>query len=132
MIYSPTQDKFYAPEFKESYLNSSSWPDDGVEVSDEAFQEFSATKDGCQRRFENGWFHWVASVPSPTDLANTEKLWRDSELKNADEELNKVQDSDPKSTGTVGGWRQYRKDLRAWSAENVNYPNKDHRPQYPV
>jgi hypothetical protein len=130
MIYSPEQDKFYAPEFKESYVNSSSWPNDGIDVSREVFQEFSATKDGYSRKFENGVFRWVEAALRPEDLANVERFWRDSELNRADEELNKVQDSDPKSVGTVTEWRQYRKDLRAWP-DNSNFPDKNFRPQSP-
>ena len=59
-----------------------------------------------------------------------ERLWRDAELARADIELNKVQDSDPKAVGTVAGWREYRKALRAWP-EHKDFPNKEKRPVPP-
>jgi hypothetical protein len=59
-----------------------------------------------------------------------ERLWRDDELSRADVELYKVQDSDPKSTGSVSEWRNYRKELRAWP-EHKDFPNKEFRPKAP-
>lgn len=48
------------------------------------------------------------------DKESQERQWRNAELIRADEELNKVQDADPKAVGTVGQWREYRKNLRAY------------------
>lgn len=59
-----------------------------------------------------------------------ERAWRDAELVRADEELNKVQDADPKAKGTVGDWRNYRKNLRAYP-ESEGFPNKESRPVSP-
>lgn len=55
-------------------------------------------------------------ITPKTDVA--ERLWRNGELVRADEELNKVQDADPKAVGTVAQWREYRRALR-------NYPETD-------
>lgn len=62
--------------------------------------------------------------------AYIERYWRDSELIRSDIELYKVQDSDPKAVGTVAGWREYRKALRAWP-EHKDFPNKEKRPVSP-
>ena len=63
-------------------------------------------------------------------IAFLERIWRGSELLRSDIELYKVQDSDPKSKGSVSDWRSYRKDLRSWP-ENQNFPNKEFRPKAP-
>lgn len=68
--------------------------------------------------------------PTEEDKAVVERLWRDAELARADIELYKVQDSDPKAVGTVAGWREYRKALRAWP-EHEDFPNKEKRPVAP-
>lgn len=65
-----------------------------------------------------------------TNLTKDELFWRNSELKRADIELCKVQDSDPKAIGSVSAWRNYRKFLRVWP-ENKNFPNRNFRPQSP-
>jgi hypothetical protein len=64
------------------------------------------------------------------EVVSSERIWRDSELFRADLELYKVQDSDPKSTGSVTDWRNYRKLLRVWP-ENKDFPNKEFRPKAP-
>ena len=63
-------------------------------------------------------------------ITRSEREWRNSELIRADEELNKVQDSDPKSKGTVGDWRAYRKALRAMT-EAEGFPTQHVRPTAP-
>lgn len=73
---------------------------------------------------------FVVSKTISRDLESIERSWRNSELQQADMELNKVQDSDPKAIGSVSDWRNYRKLLRAWP-ENVNFPNKEFRPVSP-
>jgi hypothetical protein len=75
--------------------------------------------------------HRTKNNQGVVDLAVVERNWRDSELINADIELNKVQDSDPKATGTVSDWRTYRKALRAWP-EDKNFPKQEFRPKSPM
>lgn len=65
-----------------------------------------------------------------THLPEQERLWRDAELISADYELNKVQDGDINSIGSVGDWRTYRKLLRAWP-ESEDFPDTSKRPQAP-
>lgn len=78
---------------------------------------------------DNGAFYFVQE--SVEVLITKERVWRNSELIRADEELNKVQDADPKSIGTVGQWREYRKSLRAYP-EVEGFPSPDNRPISPV
>lgn len=68
--------------------------------------------------------------PITEDPSIPERAWRNTELNRADVELYKVQDSDPKAVGTVAGWREYRKTLRAWP-EQEEFPNKEKRPVSP-
>ena len=63
--------------------------------------------------------------------AITERYWRNAELVRADEELNKVQDADPKAIGTVGQWREYRKALRNYPSVE-GFPNETLRPVSPA
>ena len=67
-------------------------------------------------------------APTPEQLSNTERAWRDVELGRADIELNKVQDG--VGTGTVGAWREYRCALRDWP-EHPDFPRADKRPVAP-
>lgn len=104
-------------------------PKDSVEISKDLYDELfvGQTKGKLISSDENG-FPFLKD--NPVDYKQIERDWRDIELKRADNELNKVQDSDPKAIGTVTEWRQYRKDLRAWP-ENQNFPNKNLRPVSP-
>lgn len=67
---------------------------------------------------------------SHEELCQEETQWRNFELVNADIELNKVQDGDPKAIGTVSDWRNYRKALRAYT-ESETFPDKSSRPVGP-
>lgn len=64
-------------------------------------------------------------------LIAQENAWIKGELGFASNELEKVQDSDPKAAGTVSQWRDYRKALRSWS-EHKDFPNKESRPISPL
>jgi len=72
--------------------------------------------------------HTAKPKVDPTEIQ--ERLWRDSELARADIELYKVQDSDPKSKGSVSEWREYRKALRAYP-ESEGFTNQESRPVAP-
>lgn len=131
-FYSKSADSFYPSDYKDIYLRNGTWPGDSVEVTEEQFINFSlSTRPNNKKRdYIDGFFVWVDDGPTIHQLHVNEKLWRNFELKRSDIELNKVQDSDPKSTGSVSDWRNYRKALRAWP-ESVNFPNKDLRPISP-
>lgn len=67
----------------------------------------------------------------PVHIINTERSWRDSELKVADVELLKAEDADPASVGTPTQWRQYRVDLRNWPQSQA-FPDSTLRPVRPA
>jgi hypothetical protein len=69
-------------------------------------------------------------VRASEDLPLIETLWIGMEIDRSRNELEKVQDSDPNSTGSVADWRSYRRALRAWP-EHTNFPNKELRPVAP-
>lgn len=127
MYYSLETGGFYDTDFAKYKL-----PQDAVEISKEQYRQL---KSGI---FSNKFVsisqegHFVFSDKKMTfeEETNTEILWIDLELNRARDELEKVQDSDPKATGSVSDWRAYRKSLRAWP-ENQNFPNKEFRPKAP-
>lgn len=80
--------------------------------------------------FVDGVFHYQDRTPSSQELSIVEMSWLDVELIRAGNELDKVQDSDPKSVGSVSDWRSYRKALRSWP-EHKDFPSKDFRPISP-
>lgn len=69
-------------------------------------------------------------VPTQQEKISEELAWIVSEMDRAREELEKVQDSDPKAHGTVAQWRDYRKQLRALP-EHPLFPSIDARPVAP-
>ncbi|QLO46425.1 tail fiber assembly protein [Enterobacter cloacae] len=64
-VFSATTLAFYPLEMKVDYENSGSWPDDGVEVSDEVYNEFLTPPSGKMRGAHDGLPCWV-DIPPPT------------------------------------------------------------------
>ena len=64
-VFSANTLAFYPVEMKEAYENAGSWPDDGVEVSDEVYNEFLIPPVGKMRGAKDGLPCWV-DIPSPT------------------------------------------------------------------
>ena len=127
MFYSKTTGGFYA-----TAINGENIPADADEITSE---QHSALIEGQSNgkvitSDENGFPILVDPVITPEQIASIERAWRDSELDRADIELNKVQDGDPRAVGSVAGWREYRKALRAWP-EHKDFPNKEKRPASP-
>lgn len=132
IFYSTINDCFYLEELKQSYQASGNWPPDCLEISYEDFSKFSLNNPPKNkvRTFIDNKLCWVDQKPSLEDLESNERSWRNFELRVADVELNKVQDGDPKSIGSVSDWRGYRKNLRAWP-EHPNFPSEQYRPKSP-
>lgn len=118
MLYSPSTNSFYDPELKDRYEASDSLPSDVKEVEDQVFLDYglSTPPTGKVRKSDvEGNPIWAdAPPPSKEKLIQLEKNWISEELARATEELEKVQDADPKAVGTVADWRTYRKALRAY------------------
>lgn len=64
-FFSPSKNAFYADEFRAAYEAAGSWPKDLVEVSFEAFSEFSLkpAPAGKERAFKRNKLVWVDMKP---------------------------------------------------------------------
>lgn len=105
-----------AQGFFTSEVNGENIPSDCVEITEE-YKAYLLSSESSAKKIapdENGYPIIVDAVLSDENRVMIERAWRDSELIQADVELNKVQDADPKAIGTVAQWRQYRKELRAY------------------
>lgn len=127
-MYSPTTNCFYVKEDLLLYKASDNLPKDLLDVSEEDFYTYAMqpAPTGKVRSYTNK-FVWVERIFDPY---LSETSWLDSEFKRVREELEKVQDADSSAIGTVGAWRDYRKNLRLW-AESSEFPNKNKRPLSP-
>lgn len=124
---------YYDPESKGFYQNDfhAKIPKTAIEITDKLRWELIAGQaDGKQITVNIDQVSLQVRKVDLYELTFLERDWRDMELVRSDIELNKVQDSDPKSSGSVSDWRSYRKALRAWP-EQSNFPNKEFRPKAP-
>lgn len=123
--YSSENNGFYTSE-----IHGGKLPKDCQEVSKLAYQELlKGQSQGKQITANEEGLPFLIDPPTVA-LNITERRWRDSELARSDIELYKVQDSDPKSVGSVSQWREHRKALRSWP-EHKDFPNKEFRPVAP-
>ncbi|WP_241178285.1 tail fiber assembly protein [Enterobacter asburiae] len=80
-FYSAKKNAFYPVSLEDAYRDANSWPEDGVEVDDSVYLEYSAAPpEGKVRVAKNGMPSW-ADIPPPTHeelvaSANTEKQKR--------------------------------------------------------
>ena len=123
----------YSAETRGFYIKGlNNIPPDVVEVSRELYDElFAAQSKGSAIVPNDSGYPVSVQIPEiDTDQVSIENSWILTELERIRNELEKVQDSDPKAVGTVSQWREYRKLIRAW-CENEKFPNKDFRPKSP-
>lgn len=124
VYFDPVSNGFYQSDIHKSI------PSTAIEITDKKRWELvDGMSKGLEIVSEGGNLKLIPK-PSTEDESLVERLWRDSELARADIELYKVQDSDPKSKGSVSEWREYRKALRAYP-ESEWFPNKESRPVAP-
>ena len=125
IYYNPENEGFYHSDF---YKNI---PASAIEISKQQYNDFcKAQYLGKRIDYDGENFHAVDRQLSLEDLTRIENSWVSSEITRAGEQLNLVQDSDPLAVGTVGSWRDYRKQLRVWQ-DNEKFPNKEFRPKAP-
>ncbi|WP_039024901.1 tail fiber assembly protein [Enterobacter roggenkampii] len=80
-FYSAKKNAFYPVSLEDAYRDANSWPEDGVEVDDSVYLEYSATPpEGKVRVAKDGMPSW-ADIPPPTHeelvaSANAEKQKR--------------------------------------------------------
>lgn len=107
-------------------------PKDALSISEEHYEQLkNELAMGKVISYENGSL--ICSVDPARigmEQAAEERSWRDIELSRVDNELNKVQDSDPKAQGTVADWREYRRKLRNYP-EAEGFPSYTSRPESP-
>lgn len=135
IFYSPSKNACYPEEFKQLYQEANTWPNDVIKITEEEYRVFflDTQPPGKVRGYDvSSGFKWINSdsLLNPDQIIQMERFWRDSELKRADEELNKVQDSDPNAKGSVADWRNYRKLLRALP-DHPSFPSASARPTAP-
>lgn len=135
VFYSPSKDSCYPDDFRAEYIKTNSWPKDAVELTDQEYKVFflDAAPENRVRKYTKGsGFSWalISETLTQEQQIAQERHWRDCELRRADIELNKAQDSDPKASASVAEWRSYRKALRSLP-ETVGFPDKSARPTAP-
>lgn len=131
MFYSKSKNTWFAPEFRDAYEATGSWPDDAAEYTRELYDLTVSFRPIDKVLSHDVDGHPILiDLPPPTDeeLAAAERTWRDGELARADIGLNKVQDG--MGSGTVTAWREYRCQLRTWP-ENPAFPDTELRPIAP-
>lgn len=65
-FYSAKKNAFYPVSLEDAYRDANSWPEDGVEVDDSVYLEYSATPpEGKVRVAKDGMPSW-ADIPPPT------------------------------------------------------------------
>lgn len=131
-FFSPSLKSIYPEELKSVYVKAKSWPTDLIEIPETAAKIFieSSSPVGKVLGCVDNLPAWIDCIMTQETLIHQEFLWVDTELDRARDELEKVQDSDPKAVGSVSAWREYRKALRVWQNDN-NFPNKELRPHAP-
>ena len=131
-FYSAKENAFFPESLREQYELAGSWPDDGVEVTEEYFESFSISPPGKMRAAgDNGLPVWV-DVPPPTQeeisAANAKKL--QSLRKIADSEISWRQDAVDAEIATddevtdLAAWKKYRVLLMRVDTSNPEWPEK--------
>lgn len=129
-FYSAKENAFFPESLREQYELAGSWPDDGVEVTEEYFESFSIAPPGKVRAAgDNGLPVWV-DVPPPTQeeisAANAKKL--QSLRKVADSEISWRQDAVDAEIATddevteLAAWKKYRVLLMRVDTSNPEWP----------
>ena len=134
MFYSPSTNCAYPECLLDEYKSSGTLPPDIILISDEDYVTFFllVPPPGCVRNYTPILgLHWIDYIPSPEERVRAERAWVKTELEKSKLEIDKLEDSDPCSRGTIEGWRNYRILLRAWES-CPDFPNKDKRPSYIV
>lgn len=74
-VYSPSTDGMYPLSMKDDYILAGSWPQDGVEISQETYDEFNANPpEGKKRALVGKKIKWVDLPPKPAQQINEESL----------------------------------------------------------
>lgn len=106
-------------------------PNNSVEISKKTYLELlRGLSSGGEISIDATGKPFITEKIDNSITASQERAWRNSELLRADVELYKVQDADPKATGSVSAWREYKKALRNLP-EHQLFPSIEARPVAP-
>ncbi|WP_368928011.1 tail fiber assembly protein [Citrobacter freundii] len=126
-IYSPQNNAFYPLSLQEVYEQAGSWPADGMEISDDVYEEFLQSPPGKIRiAGEDGLPVWSEPTP-PTheELIAAAEAQRAELLASADRitadwrtelMLGDISDDDKKS---LSEWMTYKRDVKAVPVETA-------------
>ncbi|WP_323851463.1 tail fiber assembly protein [Xenorhabdus szentirmaii] len=115
-IYSAKTNSFYPIAWKQRYVEAESWPDDGVEISEEIFNDFGETPAGKMRvAGADGLPAW-GDIPPPTleELQQIAESQKRQLLRTATEDIDICQDAVDLDIATdaeksaLTEWRKYR------------------------
>ncbi|WP_340619351.1 tail fiber assembly protein [Xenorhabdus siamensis] len=65
-VYSTTTNSFYPVDFKQRYIDAGSWPDDGVEISEEEYLSFINAPAGKRWAPGKDGYPKLVNTPPPT------------------------------------------------------------------
>lgn len=65
--YSPKDNAFYPLAMKEDYEKTGTWPDDGIEVDEEIYMEFTYPPEGKMRVPGDDGYPMLVNIPPPTE-----------------------------------------------------------------
>ncbi|HGD7755123.1 TPA: tail fiber assembly protein [Escherichia coli] len=133
-VYSPSENAIYNAELYESYIKEGTWPQDGIEISDEDAIRFNGGNKptGKMLGMVSGSLAWVDEPPlSPEQkIADAENMKATLRAK-ADSEIAWRQDANDADIATdeekaaLAAWKKYRVLLMRvnTSAEDIQWPD---------
>lgn len=137
-VFSPSTKSFYLTDLESEYRKSNTWPDDGIEVSDEVFEQFSGTPPEGKMRGAgaDSMPAWV-DLPPPTkeELVDTANNTQSALISQANNYMNSRQWPGKAALGRLKGddlaaynaWLDYLDALYAVDtskAPNISWPQK--------
>ena len=124
MYFSPSTKSAYPLKLKKEYEKAGNWPADLIELTAVEYTEFFLGLPPSGKAMgvsASGRPEWVDPLPLTDDeLAAFEREWRNSELSQADIEINKKEDNGLDASRL----RQYRNALRVYP-QAPNFPHRD-------
>ncbi|EJK7984194.1 tail fiber assembly protein [Citrobacter koseri] len=135
-IYSPSHNAFYLTALKAEYELSDNWPEDGMEISDDLFIQYTSTPpDGKERGVDSDGMPCWVDLPEPTteELIAAAESKRQQLINEANTCINNKQWPGKAAIGRLKGeelsqynlWLDYLDALEAVdtsSAPDINWP----------
>ncbi|HGG8867415.1 TPA: tail fiber assembly protein [Enterobacter asburiae] len=136
-FYSAKKNAFYPVSLEDAYRDANSWPEDGVEVDDSVYLEYSATPpEGKVRVAKDGMPSW-ADIPPPTheELVASADAEKQKRIDQANDYMNSKQWPGKAAMGRLkdsekeqyNAWLDYLDELEAVdtsTAPDIKWPDK--------